>query len=82
LNKTIVIPNSFKKYIDPTVVRFEYLYPKLVIKFENSEIIFSNFEDEKLNFDEIKKEFFHQLYKEKIYSDTLEIRKKIYGVSK
>ena len=79
---SLVIPNSFEKYIDQTVVRFGYLYPNLEIKFDNCEIIFSSIEDIKINFDEVKKEFLHQIYKEKIYSETMEIRNKIYGASK
>lgn len=78
----IKIPKSFENYFDAAIVRAKYLYPDLEItKSENSEsltIISKNGNFDKSKFE---KEFLNILYRERIYSDTLAIRKTIYGTS-
>ena len=71
----ITIPDTFDPYIEPAIVRYNYLFPKIVVISKDNEIEFSG---DSLDLEEIKKEFFNLLYKEKIYKETLTIRQEIY----
>jgi hypothetical protein len=79
-NTTITIPDSFKSYVDVAIVRASYLFPELTICIgkDSSSINISGL-DETMDLGDIKKEFMHILYRERIYSETLAIRKTIYG---
>jgi hypothetical protein len=81
MNKiTITIPESFKSYIDASIVRASYLFPELKITMseEPSSVEISGL-DESMDLENIEKEFFNILYKERIYSETLPIRRTLYG---
>ena len=77
---TIKIPDSFKSYIDASIVRASYLFPELKIHIseEPSSVDISGL-NESMDAETIKKEFFNILYRERIYSETLTIRRTIYG---
>ena len=72
----ITIPSEFLQFVDAAIVRCSYLYPDFEIKClgKNIEISSSSIEE----FITIKQEFFQLLYKERIYSDTLEIRASLF----
>ena len=77
---TIAIPESFAKYVDATIVRSSYLFPDLTIV-KSSKPLSVNISGlrEVTELEKFKKDFFNILYKERIYSETLSIRKTIYG---
>lgn len=75
------IPKKFTPYVDVVLTRVSYLYPNLDISFKNDTFLIrldhSN-EDISLK-KELKKEIFHQLYRAKIYEDTLPIKKWLFS---
>ena len=75
------IPNKFKPYADAVLARVSYLYPNLGISFKDDTFLIEldNF-NEDINLEkELKKEIFHQLYRAKIYEDTLPIKKWLFS---
>ena len=58
-----------------TTMRLRYIFSDYNFEYENNKIIITA---EKINEEEIKREVFYYLYKEKVYKDNLSIRKKIY----
>lgn len=75
------IPNKFKPYADAVLARVSYLYPNLGISFKDDTFLIEldNF-NEDINLEkELKKEIFHQLYRAKIYEDTLSIKKWLFS---
>ena len=63
------------------LARLHYLYPDLKITFEN-DTFFVDIEnaDQDISLEkELKKELFHQLYRAKIYEDTLPIKKWLFS---
>lgn len=78
----IKIPKSFENYLEAAIVRASSLYPNLEItKSENSETLEIICKNGNIDRHEFQKDFFNLLYRERIYTDTLAIRKKIYGAS-
>ena len=77
---TITIPNSFSGYIDASIVRASYLFPdfKICLSEEPCSVDISGFK-ESMDLENIKKEFLNILYRERIYSETLPIRRTLYG---
>ena len=74
--QTLALPENFKAYLDATLVRFQYLYPEASISITGSDIQISAAQN--VSNTDLKQEFLHLLYKEKIYAETLEIRKSLY----
>lgn len=72
----VTIPEEFGKYINSASLRFQYLYPDVTISISNANISIEGGEEGLLN--NLRQELLHLVYKEKIYSETLEIRKSIY----
>ena len=78
----IKIPKSFEIYLEASIIRASSLYPNLEItKSENSETLEIICKNGNIDRQEFQKDFFNLLYRERIYSDTLAIRKIIYGAS-
>ena len=76
MNELVVQLNDFKKeYLNLAITRLSYLYPNLNFKRENTSIIVNGKIDNEKN---IKKEINFCVYREKIYAENLEIRKKIF----
>ncbi len=76
MNELVVQLNNFKKeYLNLAITRLSYLYPNLNFKRENTSIIVNGKIDNEKN---IKKEINFCVYREKIYAENLEIRKKIF----
>ena len=77
---TIAIPGSFRDYVEAAIVRASYLFPEMIIcTAEDSLSVDISGLDESMDFEQIKKEFLNVLYRERIYSETLPIRRTIYG---
>lgn len=80
-----LIPEEFSKYIEPSVVRLSYLFPDLDFTFsdKNISIEISNPMQNKVDLEkQIKKEIFNQLYREKIFYETLPIKKWLFSGAK
>ncbi len=77
---SISIPESFLSYLDPLKARMGYLYPEIELSYrEQAAKLEVRFDERKLSAQEIQKEIWFQLYREKVYQDTLPIRKRLYG---
>lgn len=75
------IPVDFIALANVVLARLHYLYPDLKITFEN-DTFFVDIEnaDQDISLEkELKKELFHQLYRAKIYEDTLPIKKWLFS---
>lgn len=76
----IDIPSKFESFLDTAILRFQYLYPELELAIIGLRVNIRTPQPHSLS--SLKKELLHLLYKEKIYSETLEIRKALYrGIS-
>ena len=76
---SISIPKPFNDYLDSAIVRASYLYPDLKLEYSQDpaeSIIVSS--EKTFDFESFKKDFLNILYRERIYSETLSIRKTLY----
>lgn len=72
----IPVPDSFEKYKEPVVIRLSYLESDLIFSCVESGIrIESSGELEEGRTIALRETVFHQLYRERIYQETLPIRK-------
>jgi len=77
---SVPVPVGFQDYVDPLLVRMGFLFPELELSYDNgADQIRVRFDDSKMSREEIQKEIRFQLYREKIYQETLPIRKRLYG---
>ena len=76
----IPIPNSFEIYVDAAIVRASYLHPDLKYhKSQESMSVEISTLNETIELEKGRKDFLAILYRERIYSETLPVRKTIYG---
>ncbi len=76
----IKIPSKFESFLETAILRFQYLYPELEVTLSGLQVNIKNTKTHSLH--SLKKELLHLIYKEKIYSETLDIRTAIYrGIS-
>lgn len=76
----IEIPSKFESFLETAILRFQYLYPELEVTLSGLQVNIKNTKTHSLQ--NLKKELLHLIYKEKIYSETLDIRTAIYrGIS-
>lgn len=76
---SVSIPRPFKDYLDAAIVRASYLYPDLKLEYSQDSVETIIVSSEKtFDFESFKKDFLNILYRERIYSETLSIRKTIY----
>jgi hypothetical protein len=73
----IAVPEGFDKHIPASIVRLTYLYPSCEFTAQNNEVIV-RMKNDGLS-EEIKREVMHQIYRERIYSETLSIRRWLSG---
>ncbi|MDC6483294.1 hypothetical protein PQY77_03730 [Candidatus Pelagibacter sp.] len=64
-----------EEHLRLAITRLSYLYPKLNFEKKNNSIFVKGLIEDEEN---IKKEVSYCVYREKIYSENLEIRKKIF----
>lgn len=72
----IKIQLTFFPFLDYAITRYGYLFPDHEINSDGTDVIISC--EKKISAEEAKENFLHLLYKEKIYADTLDIRKSIF----
>ncbi len=76
----IDIPLIFERFLETAILRLQYLYPELEVAHSGLQVNIKNNETHSAS--SLKKELLHLIYKEKIYSETLEIRTALYkGIS-
>jgi hypothetical protein len=75
------IPLDFLSYADSVIVRLNYLYPDLNISYKKDTFyVASDTSNQNIKFEkELKKEIYQQLYRAKIYEDTLPIKKWLFS---
>jgi len=74
----IHVPPGFGEYVAPAIVRLTYLYPEFEFIHTASEIeVKGDFVEISRN--TMNREVHHQLYRERIYSETLPIRKSLFS---
>ena len=77
------IPEEFLDCLDAVIIRIGYLYPDLKISKGENNILIEHSGEKQVGFDkEVKQEIFMQLYREKIYRDTLPIKKWLFSEPK
>ena len=79
---TISVPvtPTFSEVAEPAVVRLQYLYPDAEFRFnQDANEICIEFEEADGLERSLRKEVHYQLYREKIYKETLPIRTRLYG---
>ena len=74
---SIEVPNEFKRYVPAVIVRLTYLYPDC--EFSDDDGAVSVMVNGYHQFGELKKEVMHQIYRERIYSETLSVRRWLSG---
>lgn len=72
----IDVPKAFEPYLDAAIVRFSYLRPDVTVEKKDSIAQLFCEVEEKEN---LRREFFHALYREKIYHETLPLRRAIFA---
>ena len=76
---SVPVPPGFTAYVEATLVRLGYLYPDVAWSFDpDAGSLAAEFNEEAHCGGTLIKEASYQLYREKIFQDTLEIRGKIY----
>ena len=75
-------PPSLAPYLDGALMRIGYLLPDVVFERDGNSSAVAAYLPEDSALDRapaVRKEFFYALYREKIYAETLEIRKQLTG---
>ncbi len=70
------IPEAFLDFTDSAVVRMGYLFPFAKISLDGTAVRISSKNDNDQG--DLKREFLHLLYREKVYLETLDIRKELF----
>ena len=73
----IDIPDEFGKFVPAAIVRLTYLYPDCEFSNGDGAVVVTVNGDEQS--DELKREVMHQIYRERIYSETLSVRRWLSG---
>jgi hypothetical protein len=71
----VSVPSAFQPYVDAAVLRFSYLKPAVVVEHVTSTVTLS---DDRTDAATLKRDFLHLLYRERIYAETLELRKELH----
>ena len=69
----VEIPKEFSVYISAALLRLSYLFPDSEFSNSGNEISFKPCATHSIS--EMKSEVMHQVYRERIYSETLSIRR-------
>lgn len=79
-HETVAIPESLRSYVEDSLARLAYLYPDLELGFDTSRCqITARSKTEEAVDEDLHREVLYQLYREKVFRDTLPIRKRLYG---
>ncbi|GEO80582.1 hypothetical protein [Pararhodospirillum oryzae] len=70
----VEIPDGFAAYVGPALLRWGYLYPGVRAEVRDNTIVLESDQ----NLEEPAASLRHQLYRERIYQETLPIRCRLY----
>lgn len=74
------VPDGFRRYVEPLLMRLGYLHPTVTFSYDpDAAKIHADWLDEAIDASEVGKEIRYQLYRERIYAETLPIRTRLYG---
>lgn len=73
---TFAVASAFLPYVEAALVRFGYLYPDNPIRLAESHV---HIKISAGSGSGLRQEFLHLLYRERIYAETLPIRRALYG---
>ena len=76
LEQIYKIEDNYLKYAESVILRLQYLFPKNNFFLKEKDITFSTNANDELS--DLIKEISYLFYREKIYEDNLDIRKKLY----
>ena len=76
----IPVGNSFKPYVEAALTRVGYLFSEIQIEYDKNKAVITIYISDGTNTEQISKEVKYALYRERIYQETLPIRKKILGI--
>jgi hypothetical protein len=71
----VSIPPDFERYVEAAVLRFSYLKPAATVEHGGSTVTLS---DDRTDAAVLRRDFLHLVYRERIYSETLELRKELH----
>jgi hypothetical protein len=71
----VPVPPAFLPYVEAAVLRFSYLKPAVTIEHGGSTVTLS---DDRTDAAALKRDFLHLVYRERIYAETLELRKELH----
>lgn len=71
----VSVPPAFLPYVEAAVLRFSYLRPAVNVEQRGSTVTLSC---DRTDAAALKQDFLHLLYRERIYAETLELRKELY----
>jgi len=72
----LTVPNQLHSYMPTTLIRLNYLYPDLTFSVETTDIVVGNCPVDRETF--IKRDVLYTLYREKIYAETLSMRRSLF----
>lgn len=75
--RKVFIDCEFRRFIPSALLRLGYIYPELNLSFSGNHIIITG-DFSKYKIREIYRDVRHQIYREKIFQDTLDMRKNLY----
>jgi hypothetical protein len=71
----VSIPPGFEQYVEAAVLRFSYLQPAATVEHGESIVTLS---DDRTDPAHLRRDFLHLVYRERIYAETLELRKELH----
>jgi hypothetical protein len=72
------VPDNFMPYIESAVIRLRYLHDDFTFQIKNNQIIASPNSQAETSGNDLLRSINHQLYRERIYAETLTIRNWFY----
>ena len=77
---TFHVTEGFREYAEALLVRLGYLWPQVTFSYDAQACdIHAGWSDGAVAVSELEQEIRFQLYRERIYTETLPIRKRLYG---
>ncbi len=73
----IPVGDGFKAYVEAALTRVGYLCPEIQIEYDKTTAVITVYKNDNTDTEQISKEVKYALYRERIYQETLPIRKRI-----
>lgn len=72
----LTVPDQLHSFMPMALIRLNYLYPDLTFSFENNDVVIRNCPVDRETL--VKRDVLYTLYREKIYAETLSMRKSLF----